>query len=250
MVGTEPPQPQPISRVTTACLGTLASVGGIAALVRDEALRVRWCDDNYADMCCLPRHRVIGTTLRDMLPEAAAMEREAVLSRVIATGEPVSIAQFAADKRLICRLLPIDETSFGYRGVLCIVREASLVSDEASGTTYETLRIPCLDDLAALTATELRTLYDLACGSSNNDTAERQFRSVRTIENHVESIHRKLGTSTRSALIRFATERGVHGFSPAEWDAIVEGANEVRKAAAEFRKLSALPVIGFGRSTT
>ena len=92
------------------------------------------------------------------------------------------------------------------------------------------LRTPCLDDLAALTNAELRTLYDLACGASNSETADRQFRSVRTIENHVESIHKKLGTTTRSALVRFATERGVHGFSPDEWDRIVEGASETRRA--------------------
>jgi DNA-binding CsgD family transcriptional regulator len=230
-------------RATRDVLSTLAGVHGLAALIRDEDLRVRWCDDGYATLCARPKDTVIGTTLRDMLPAPAAAERESVIREVIESGEPMTIAQFGADKRLICRLIPLDESSFGHRGVLCLVREGELggTDDGDPATPRRVLRIPCLDDLAALTKAELRTLYDLACGASNTDTAERQFRSVRTIENHVESIHKKLGTTTRSALVRFATERGLHGFTPDEWDDIVEGANKTRRAAASFVKTHSPP---------
>ena len=217
--------------VTRDALNTIAGVHGLAAMVRDEELRVRWCDDAFASFCDIPREKLLGTTLRDILPEPAAREREAVIREVINTGEPATFLQFGCDKRLVCRILPLDSESFGYRGVLCIVREGDLADiEEPTSKPRRVLRTAYLDDLALLTKSELRPLYDLALGASNNDIAERQFRSVRTIENHVESIHRKLGTSTRSALVRFATERGVHGFTPQEWDLIVEGASETRRA--------------------
>ncbi len=218
--------------VKPEALATLSGISGLGTLVRDDELRVRWCDKTYAALCGIPSEYVIGTTLKDLLPAPAAEEREAFLRGVLTSGEARSAVQFGNDKRLLCRVLPIDETAFGYRGLLCMITEGPLTegaTDARNGFTL--MRTPCLDDLAVLTKSELRTMYDIACGRSNQDTADRQYRSVRTIENHVESIHKKLRTGTRSALVRLATERGVHGFSAEEWDEIVDGSTETRRAA-------------------
>lgn len=219
------------TRVTPHSLGTLQSIDGLRSLVRDDELRLRWCDASYAAMCGLTPEDIIGTTMHDLLPAPAAREREALMRRVIETGDAASVVQFGGDKRLMCRLLPIDAESFGYSGVLCMITDGPLTNDgRGEPDTTILVRTPCLGDLAVLTKAELRTLFDIACGRSNQDTADRQFRSVRTIENHVESIHKKLGTSTRSALVRYATERGVHGFTAEEWDEIVAASAETRRA--------------------
>ena len=229
---------------TPRSLGTLSSINGLGALVRDEDLRVRWCDEAYASLCEMPADDMVGTTLHNIMPGPAARERELILREVIETGEPATLVQFGNDKRLLCRILPIDAESFGYRGVLCLIAEGPLIEqDRTRGDGARLVRTPHLDDLATLTKAELRTLYDIGCGHSNQDTADRQFRSVRTIENHVESIHKKLGTSTRSALVRLATERGVHGFSPEEWDTIVDGAAETRRATGKKKKGAPAPII-------
>jgi DNA-binding CsgD family transcriptional regulator len=187
---------------------------------------------------------MIGTTLADILPAPAAKEREALLQNVLDTGTPCSLVQFGNDKRLLCRVLPIDEDAFGYRGVLCLLTEGPLIGMNDGTDERSTLvRTPYLDDLAALTKAELRTLYDIACGRANQDIADRQYRSVRTIENHVESIHKKLGTPTRSALVRLATERGVQGFTAEEWNEIVDGSAATRKAAPPAKKQALLEAI-------
>ena len=231
------------SPVRPTSLSLLSKVTGIGSLVRDEELRVRWCDDTYAALCQRPMNEVIGTTLHDFIPTPAASERESVMREVLETGRAASTVQFGSDKRLLCRILPIDEASFGFRGVLCLVTEGplSMASDrETSGARL--IRIPCLDELATLTRAELRTLFDIACGHSNQETATRQHRSVRTIENHVEAIHKKLGTKTRSSLVRFATERGVHRFTTTEWDEIVESAFEARRDGSRRRVAGGTPI--------
>lgn len=73
-------------------------------------------------------------------------------------------------------------------------------------------------------------MFDLAMGRSNNEIAERQDRSVRTIECHVRAIHEKLGTSSRSAIIRDASERGIQLFSEERWE-MMAGAKRARKTA-------------------
>ncbi len=225
-----------VVRATLDVLPALEGATAIAALVRDADLRVRWCNQAYASLCRMPLDMVIDTTLSDLIPAPMAEEREKIYREVLASSRATSFVQFGADKRMLCRLIPIDTEDFGYAGVLSLITEASLAHDVGTDEPDRVLGTPLLDGLSILTKLELRTLYDLACGAANHDIAERQFRSVRTIENHVESIHRKLGTTSRSALVRFATERGIHGFTPEQWERIVEGANRTRRAASAFSR--------------
>jgi two-component system, NarL family, response regulator NreC len=64
---------------------------------------------------------------------------------------------------------------------------------------------PNLDDL---TPREQEVLRLLALGHTNREVAELLHVSVRTAEFHRASIQRKLGVSTRSALVRFAIANG------------------------------------------
>lgn len=248
MTTADPQLALPNIAVKPETLHLLSSIAGLGSLVRDQDLRIRWCDRAYAAYWESDPSELLGTTLRDLLPSPTAEEREAIIAEVIRTDESTSFVQFGADRRLVCRVVPIDRVAFGYTGALCMIMEAPLIAPRSESETLRVLKFPHLSVLSVLTNAELRTLYDLACGNSNTMTAERQFRSVRTIENHVEAIHRKLGTPTRSALVRFATERGVQGFTADEWDTIVEGAGESRKAAAAFSRRAAAPLPGGNRN--
>lgn len=59
---------------------------------------------------------------------------------------------------------------------------------------------PISPDLSyeALTSREKEILALVCCGLSNKQIAQRLYLSVRTVENHLSSIYRKLGVSTRT----------------------------------------------------
>jgi two-component system, NarL family, response regulator NreC len=60
-----------------------------------------------------------------------------------------------------------------------------------------------------LTDRELGVLKLLALGHTNAEIAEQLFLSVRTVESHRARIQRKLGTSGRAELVRYARDNGV-----------------------------------------
>lgn len=224
---------KPVAPVTASMLPFFEWLTGIACLVRDEQrLEVKWCNDAYARLCQRPIAEVIGTVLADRIPTAAADERESTYRQVISTNQPTSVVQFGADMRLLCHVHPIDPASFGHRGVLIILHEApigtSLVAFDANEQVWET---PCLDGLDALSVSELRVLYWTACGMQSKEIAAKLCRAMRTVENHLSSIHKKLGTDSRSMLVHFATERGIHAFSADEWDRLIGNRSKVRQSA-------------------
>lgn len=221
---------EPFEPVRREMLPLLARFDGLGCLVRDAGLRVVWCNGAYVRMCGRPANEILGTTLGDFLPKPAAEERSALLAGVIRDGRPVSYYQFGADKRLLCGAYPIDEASFGHRGVLATVQEAPVGSALQSDTPLRVLSTPCMDALKALSPSELRALFHIANGRSTAEIAQRLCRATKTVEKHIESIHRKLGTSSRAAIVRLATERGIQAFDDAQWDEIIEGAKRVRRS--------------------
>ncbi len=65
------------------------------------------------------------------------------------------------------------------------------------------------DDVARLTERETEILRYVAKGYAYRDIAERLVISVRTVQNHVQSIFRKLQVSSRYELMRLAVDRGL-----------------------------------------
>lgn len=61
-------------------------------------------------------------------------------------------------------------------------------------------RRPAVQGVDALTSHELACAELAAAGSSNRDIAERQFVTLRTVEQHLSKAYRKLGISRRSEL--------------------------------------------------
>ncbi|MQA75244.1 MAG: response regulator [Solirubrobacterales bacterium] len=60
-----------------------------------------------------------------------------------------------------------------------------------------------------LTAREAEVLALIAQGYTNPEIAERLVVSVRTVETHRAAIHRKVGTTNRAELVRYAREHGL-----------------------------------------
>ena len=215
--------------ITRDSLWLLGSLTGVACVIRDESLRVVWCNDAYARLCDRPVSDLLGTTMEDFLPRAAAEERGAVFTRVIRTGAPESYYQFGADKRLLCSVLPCDRDAFGGPAALAMVQEAPVGSALVSDAALPVLATPCLDQLAGLSPSELRALYHIAKGLSTAEIAQRLCRATKTVEKHIESLHRKLRTSSRAEIVRLATERGLQSFEESQWEAIIEGAKAVKR---------------------
>ncbi|MFI4916618.1 MAG: response regulator transcription factor [Phycisphaerales bacterium JB060] len=66
-----------------------------------------------------------------------------------------------------------------------------------------------LGELEALTARELEVLALIGRGMATRDIAERLDRSPRTVERHCDAIHKKLGTSNRVQMARYAMRAGL-----------------------------------------
>lgn len=216
--------------VNPSDLELFGAVPGIAAVARNEQLRVFWCNDAYAELCKLPKQQVVGTTPFDFLQPLVAEERAAAIARVMETGTSEVFYQFGADRRLLCTIAPLNVSEFGHNGVLGLVQDAPLAVYFRDNERIRTLETPSLDLLGVLTPRELELLHTIALGESTEDAANSLFRSVKTIEGHLTSIHRKLGTTSRPELVRYLVERGVSAFSREEWATLVEGASRVKKA--------------------
>jgi two-component system response regulator NreC len=62
---------------------------------------------------------------------------------------------------------------------------------------------------AGLTPREAEVLGLIAEGHTNPEIAERLVVSVRTVETHRSAVHRKVGTTNRAELVRYAREHGL-----------------------------------------
>jgi two-component system response regulator NreC len=61
----------------------------------------------------------------------------------------------------------------------------------------------------ALSGREIEVLRLIGLGHTNSEIGELLSLSVRTVESHRASIHRKLGLTTRAELVRYALRRGL-----------------------------------------
>ncbi len=208
-------------------------IPGIAAVARDEDLRLFWCTETFYKVAGKVDSvdDMKGTMLDDVLPTAAAQEREALQREVMASGVSNSHYQFSADARVLCTVFPLDEEAFGHRGIFAVVKDAPVNTRLCDCHDIEVLSTPNLLQLGVLSSRELEILHYVATGMSTHEIAELVCRADKTVEHHVNSIHGKLGTHSRAQLVRYASERGIQSFSAMEWTSIVRGARSVKTKA-------------------
>ncbi|MGV6813662.1 MAG: LuxR C-terminal-related transcriptional regulator [Phycisphaerales bacterium] len=209
----------------------LEHIPGIVGVARDEDMRMFWCTTAFFRVVkkVESAQDMMGKTIADVLTPSAAAEREAVSREVIRTGKVVSHYQFSADSRVITTLFPLDEEAFGHKGVLAVIKDAPIDARLGLDRELPVLSTPNLAQLNALTSRELEVLHYVALGESTSQIAAHLCRSPKTVENHINSIHAKLGTHSRSQLVRYACERGIQSFSDEQWESIVKGAKVIER---------------------
>lgn len=209
----------------------LSQIPGIACVARDKEMRMFWSTNEFFRVpgTIDSVRDMMGKRLQDALPPSAAQEREDVLLRVMDTGQVEHHYQLSSDSRVMCTVMPLDAEAFGHRGIFAMVKDARLEPRTGPQKRIPVLRTPVFKKLDVLSTRELEVLYYIAVGLATKEIAERVHRAGKTIEHHINSVHGKLGTSSRAQLVRFASERGIQAFSEAEWGTIVEGARLIRR---------------------
>ncbi|MFG0246799.1 MAG: LuxR C-terminal-related transcriptional regulator [Phycisphaerales bacterium JB052] len=210
---------------------------GVVAVARDADMRLFWCTPAFFRLTLGAEkpEDMMGTTLRDILTESAAAEREALHQEVISTQKAISHYQFSDDIRVLATVFPLDQEAFGHRGILAVLKDAPVDRRTGNEDPIQVLSSPNLYELNVLSSRELEVLHHIAKGLSTGDIAAQLSRSNKTVEKQVNSIHTKLNTHSRAELVRYATERGIQSFTDEDWSSIVEGARRVRQ---ELRKQS------------
>jgi len=130
--------------------------------------------------------------------------------------------QVVRGRRSYVRTWPLDPGAFGKPGLFVLIEPAIL--RPADEHAFPLVPAADLGEFESLSRRELEVLWYTAAGFSASETAQKLSRSVRTVENHIASVHNKLGVSRRAELTRFAVERGILAFSSEEWTRIIQHA--------------------------
>lgn len=192
---------------------------GCCAAARDTSMRLLWCNDAYCEHHGRSREELMGTTLDAIQAADLARERENLMRPAFEDDQVVTYAQLARGMRWLTRVWPLDPKAFDTKGVFIVLQHANEHRDAKSdaGKAFPLARVGDLGDLNVLTPRELEVFYYLAAGMTVADIGELMHRSPKTVERHLESLHRKMGFRNRAELVRTAVERGVVSFTPEEW---------------------------------
>lgn len=191
----------------TTGLAILSSEGLIEYL-NPQSVRIFFDDDRDPST-------VIGKTIFEIgFPQAWANERIALVRDIISTGKRRLLRTVWNGRQQFSWMSPIggDEESPGDR-VLVVTRRIPTTHEQEFllGDEIEVVHsgVICLGDLSALTPRELEVLALLGQGLSIKDIAATLHRSVKTIENHRESIGRKLKRTRGVELAGIAQSAGL-----------------------------------------
>ncbi|MFO0831313.1 MAG: helix-turn-helix transcriptional regulator [Phycisphaerales bacterium] len=152
-----------------------------------------------------------------LVPFGAAEERQRLCDPALHGGR----AQFVAlcnGRRCLVHAVPLDDAAFGTAGVLMVMSPA-LSRSEGRG-------VPCAhvpemgNRLGRLSRAELAVAYLFASGLTTEAIGDRLNRSEHTVNDHMKSIHRKLGISRQVELVTLLAFAGIAGFTEAEWCAM------------------------------
>jgi DNA-binding NarL/FixJ family response regulator len=145
-------------------------------------------------------HHAVRRELRALLADERNLESDEVL-----VLDPVASGGRAAE--IIGR---IADLSPGTRVVVLLLED-----DTRKEIAAEARRARRGDRKAStipLTGREIEVLRMIALGFTNREIAEALYLSVRTIESHRAGVQRKLGTSNRAELVRYAIDQGLVEF--------------------------------------
>lgn len=187
---------------------TLIDIEGRVLFINEQALRIFFDDERTTE-------EVIGRTIEELgFPEAWVDERLGIFRELAQSSESVLLRTVWHGRQQFSwmRHIPTEEPS-DLAHFLVITRrivageEAEhLLKGEHAVIESDTMRLGKLD---TLTNRELEVLALVGHGMSTKEIAKTLFRSVKTIENHRESIAKKLGRAKGLELARIAREAGL-----------------------------------------
>jgi DNA-binding CsgD family transcriptional regulator len=193
----------------------LAQVPNAVVIVRNERGETVWTSpysvkDLMDDATVPPLARAV-----DCLSSEVASVVEAMVARTRERQETLEYLQMIRGRCCFTRLVPLT----GRDGADCVgIFLMPLLGPVASRWTgVNCVSTPDLGRLGSLSPRELEVVWYLAQGSSVKEVAAAMFRSIKTIENHIASIHRGLGVQSRAELVRDTVERGLTSVDLNTW---------------------------------
>ena len=163
------------------------------------------------------RARMRAQTLHDDLKAALASAQRAV-EAFTASGERIEICRTLMAAASLSAALgnpKQSQDSLDRAMALAEQCQASLLIDEVgrqrARLAEKTAEPPATDALAALTTREREIATLASTGVTSIQIAERLFLSRRTVDAHLGQIYRKLGVSSRAALIRTVLDAEARG---------------------------------------
>jgi DNA-binding CsgD family transcriptional regulator len=145
-------------------------------------------------------HAAVRRELCALLADERNLESDEVL-----VLDPVAVGRRAAE--IIGR---ITDLSPGTRVVVLLLEDDT--RKELAAEARRARRSDATASTIPLTGREIEVLRMIALGFTNREIAEALYLSVRTIESHRAGVQRKLGTSNRAELVRYAIDQGLVEF--------------------------------------
>ena len=192
---------------------------GCCAAALDPSMRILWCNDEFARMHAQSADELVGQQLATLYAADLARERETLLAPAMEHGRTATFFQLLKGICWLTRAWPLDPDALGARGVFVVLKQANGRREHMNNGMSQvgTARCSELGDLQVLTPRELEVFYFLAAGMTVAEIGELMHRSPKTVERHLESLHRKMSFKNRAELVRSAVERGLIQFTPDEW---------------------------------
>lgn len=196
---------------------------GCCAVALDPSMRILWCNDEFARLHAQTGDELVGQQLGSLYAADLARERETLLAPAMQHGTAATFFQMLKGICWLTRAWPLDPDALGARGVFVVLKQANGRREHMNNGMghVSTARCSELGDLQVLTPRELEVFYFLASSMTVAEIGELMHRSPKTVERHLESLHRKMSFKNRAELVRSAVERGLIQFTPEEWAVFV-----------------------------
>jgi DNA-binding CsgD family transcriptional regulator len=208
-----------VTTMSPAAFAPFEGFPGCCAAALDASMRILWCNDHFASLHKTSTDDLVGQQFSSLYPTDLARERETLMAPALDHDRPVTFLQMLKGVCWFTRAWPLDPEALGVRGVFVVLNQANGRRDATANGVGQAAAARCseLGDLQVLTPRELEVFYFLAAGMTVAEIGELMHRSPKTVERHLESLHRKMNFKNRAELVRSAVERGLTQFTPEEW---------------------------------
>ncbi len=181
---------------------------GLILYINQQSIRIFFEDDRTpAD--------VVGKTLSQLgFPDEWVAERIGIARDLIDSRESILLRTVWHGHQQFSWMRSIEGDRPGHNGRVLVITRRVVAGNESEHLLqgeYEVIKsnVVGLGKLDTLTTRELEVLALVGQGMSTREIADTLFRSSKTVENHRESISKKLGRVKGVELARIAREAGL-----------------------------------------